>query len=405
MRFNFSKRCSISALMPCLTYAYAVAAATPLTHRVIQALAPDTCITADVKFTVTMPQLNDDVIYELSLTQTPASGDASLLPYDYIIDWTLTGKDIPVKGFSAYCSGHHYRYSNERLQEYHMDWDSIPFISVNGSGGVQRQAQFANLLPAAIGADIERMKHDNRYSLAEYPDTVVSGIRRAAIKAVMTIGGETAMEGEYIFDRATLMPARIILENNPGALCEQTVTAEYNTVTAADTPCQPIDESTLTGLYPDIFEKYRECNFRIENLPGTRLPGFALPTSTGERYTRHISDGFRAPTVIALMNASAVFSSELVQAVRDAIDSLPYSADVIWCMTDHDIDSIEAVIPSLRPGEHLLTSSSSLARDCGAASLPTLILADTDGTVRDVILGYNKELSQLVIQKMALIQP
>ena len=371
---------------------------------IIDSLTMHQCVNADINFSVTMPQLNDDVVYNISISQTPASGNPALLPYDYLIYWELTGRENPVKGFSAYFNGHHYRFANERLQEYHTQWDSIPFMSINGSGGVQRQAQFANLLPAAIGNELRRMMSDNRYTLTIHTDTVISGIPRTVVNSVMNIHGSVAMEGEYILSSETFMPVCMILENNPGALSEQTVTVKYSQVSTS-AQCDPITEQTLMDKYPEVFEKFRESNFRIENLPGTRLPGFALPTSTGERYSRHSSDKFRTPTIIALMDATTGFSSELVKDVRSAISSLPYSADVIWAFVNNDIDSIEAIVPSILPGDHLLTSARSLVRDYGAASLPVLIFVNTDGSVADVLLGYNNDVSEIVIQKMALIQP
>lgn len=374
-----------------------------LIQSAIDSLTANRCVKASVEFSVTMPQLNDDVVYNVAIEQTPPSGNAALLPYDYIIDWELTGRDTPVKGFSAYFNGHHYRYANERLQEYHTEWDSIPFRTAN-NGGVQRQAQFANLLPAALGYELKKMASDERYRLTVHPDTMVNGTRRTVIDAVMIIDGSTAMEGEYTLDKLTLMPVRTVLENNPGALSEQTVTVNYTDLSTCR-QCDNISEHTLMTIYPEQFEKYRESNFRIENLPGTRLPGFALPTSTGERYSRHASDSFRSPTVIALMDASTGFAKEMVTDLRSAVGALPYEADIIWAFVNNNIDAIEAIVPSLLPGEHLLTSARSLARDCGASSLPVLIMAGTDGTVADVVLGYNKDIPTVVIQKMALIQP
>ena len=49
-------------------------------------------------------------------------------------------------------------------------------------------------------------------------------------------------------------------------------------------------------------------------------------------------------------------------------------------------------------------SAAPLIRDCGAASLPTVILVGTDGIVKDVIIGYNNDLASDVIQKMAVVQ-
>ena len=105
------------------------------------------------------------------------------------------------------------------------------------------------------------------------------------------------------------------------------------------------------------------------------------------------------------MDASTGFAKEMVSDLRSAVGALPYEADIIWAFVNNNIDAIEAIVPSLLPGEHLLTSARSLARDCGASSLPVLIMAGTDGTVADVVLGYNKDIPTVVIQKMALIQP
>lgn len=399
---SYFRICTFCFLSAC--FINANAASNTLLQAAIDSLTANRCVNATLNFSVTMPQLNDDVVYDITVTQTPPSGNPAILPYDYLINWQLTGRETPVSGFSAYFNGHHYRYANERLQEYHTQWDSIPFISINGSGGVQRQAQFANLLPSAVGAELARMASDKRYTLTVHPDTLISGIHRSVINSVMNINGTVAMEGEYILSRETLFPVRIVLENNPGALSEQTVSVTYSAISTSP-QCSEINEQTLIHRYPDVFEKFRESNFRIENLPGTRLPGFALPTSTGERYSRHTSDKFRTPTILALMDATTGFAPDMVKDVRTAVTTLPYTADIIWAFVNNDIDAIEAVVPSVLPGEHLLTSARSLARDCGAASLPVLIFVNSNGTVADVILGYNNELSEIVIQKMALIQP
>lgn len=44
---------------------------------------------AEATFSVTMPQLTDDVVYALVLNQTPAPAD-TLCPAAYLIDWTVT---------------------------------------------------------------------------------------------------------------------------------------------------------------------------------------------------------------------------------------------------------------------------------------------------------------------------
>ena len=168
--------------------------------------------------------------------------------------------------------------------------------------------------------------------------------------------------------------------------------------------CPEVTEEALTASYPEVFEKYRENNFRIENLAGTQLPTFSLPTTTGERYTYHRGDRFAYPTVIALLDPSAGFNAEIVGALRGAVDRLPSQTDVIWVFNSTNIDAIESVVASIRPGEHLLMNGKSLARDCGAASLPVVIMADSAGKVKNVSLGFNKELSNIVLQTMALVK-
>ena len=55
------------------------------------------------------------------------------------------------------------------------------------------------------------------------------------------------------------------------------------------------------------------------------------------------------------------------------------------------------------PGEHLLLNARSLARDCGASSLPVVIIAAPSGVVKNVLLGYNSDLSTVVLQSIALL--
>ncbi len=377
------------------------------TADILSALKNAKCYESDVKFTVSMPQLSEDVVYDVKLWSTAVDNDR-LLGCDYLIRWNLTGREEPVTGFSAYFDGHHYRYSGERLQEYHMEWDSIPFMPKRLSGlkgdGVQRNAQFANLLPQVIGEDLERMINDDRYSVTFHPDTLISGERRMVLDVDMAINGEITMESEYVFDPSTMMPLRIQFENNPGSVSEQSVSVSYDG-TRFSKDCAPLSEEALISLYPQVFENFRENNFRIENLSGTKLPGFSMPTVTGERYSRRTGDAFAVPTLIAIIEPGVGFNAELIKALRGAVDSLPFEADVIWAFTTTNADQIEELMPSPRKGEHMLMNARGLARDCGATALPVVILADTKGMVRDVELGYNNNLQSVVIQKMALIKP
>lgn len=383
-------------------------AATPAgVEKIITSLENVDCYSSRADFSVTMPQLNDDVVYSLRITQQAAKAD-TLLPCAYLIDWTMTSREEPVGGFSAYFSGNHYRYAGERLQEYHTKWDPIPFSPLlpgqNSSGGVQRTAQFANLLPATIAEQLRSMTTDPRYTIAFHPDTIVNNEKVAVIEAVMDINGTRAMEATFVFDPRNNMPRAINFENNPGAVSEQTVNVKFDN-TELSSSCPPITEESLMATYREVFENFRESNFRIENLPGTKLPGFALPTTSGERYMRRTGDVFATPTIVALLDASHSFTPEMIAALRSATDALPYNADLIMAFIDRHVDQIEEIVPSLRPGEHLLMGAKPLVRDCGAASLPAVILCNTQGIVENVILGFNNDLTSDVIQKMALISP
>lgn len=359
------------------------------------------CFAAKANFSVTLPQNDTDVVYELDLESTPAPDDR-YAPCDYLINWSLDAPSGEVKGFSAYYAGNHYRYRDNRLQEYHVTWDSIPFLPTTGSAGVQGAAQFADLLPQFIALELDKMANDPRYTLTITPDRKFNGKDAVGVRSVMEINEVTVMEKEYVFEKGTFRPLRIDTESNPGSITEQSVLVDYTYPEGAK--CDPINEERLMALYPEVFEKYRESNFRIENLPSTPLPTFSLPTTTGERYTYHRGDKFAAPTIIALLDPSTSFNEEMVNAVRNAVDALPYHADVIWVFNSTNIDAIEEILPSIRPGEHSLMNGKALARDCGASSLPVLIMADKSGIVKNVNLGFNKEVENIVLQTMALLK-
>lgn len=357
------------------------------------------------RFAVSMPQMTDDVVYLVDLIQT-ATPDDPLRCDSYLIEWNPADEANRNKGFSAYYSGNHFRFNGQRLQEYHLAADSIPFrpdIIGSRSEGVHRTAQFYAMLPQAIAAELRRMDSDPAYRVTFHRDTLVSGNKVVAVEAVLDQSGATAMEAEYIFDPATGMPVRIILENNPGSISEQTVMMNYENPSEA-APVT-INEQWLIDRYPEAFGQYRESTFSIDNLPGQQLPGFAVPTTTGERYSRQAGDRFHTPTIIALLDAEGGFTPQSVTALRDAASRMPYQPDIIWAFTDKVADRVETVIPRPEPGEHLLMSARSLARDCGASTLPAFIIVGKDGIVKNVIVGFNNSLASDVIQKMAVMEP
>lgn len=390
----------LAALSPLSLSAQGTADMSTCVNDISSRLKGMECFVASGKFSVTLPQNDMDVVYRLSLESSAVKGDP-YSPCDYLINWTLDTPTGETQGFAAYYDGNHYRYRDNRLQEYHTSWDSIPF-SPSGSGvGVQAAAQFVDLLPQYIGMELGKMAADSRYKLTVNPERQFNGAKTLSVKAVMTVNDVTVQEKEFIFDSATLRPLRIDTESNPGSITEQTVLVDYSY--PGEASCEPVNEQRLMALYPEVFEKYRESNFRIENLASTPLPTFSLPTTTGERYTYHRGDGFATPTVIALLDPSTSFNSELVGAVRGAVDALPYNADVIWVFNSTNVDAIEAIVPQIRVGEHLLMNGKALVRDCGASSLPVIIMAGKDGVVKKVNLGFNNEVENIVLQTMALV--
>lgn len=362
---------------------------------------------ASTVFEVWLPSAHDPVVYDVRLTENAAKAD-SLLPCEYLIDWHMDTPSGPVSGFSAYYDGHHYRYRGDRLQEYHMEWDATPFMprrfGTSSGKGVQHTAQFADLLPSLISGNIKDMENDSNFIYSVHTDTLISGNRVRSIEGVRKTNGYDGAEFTYIFDYVTGRPLSIELNNNPGSISEQLVTVKYS---YADDGIHPdtINERTLMALYPEIFEKCRESNFRIGNLPGQQMLSFTAPTVTGERYAHQRGEGFRVPTIIAILDTSTGDPRTLVSEIRQGIAALPFDAEIIWAFTSSNIDDIvETVGHEGRLGEYVLMNAHALARDTGVTAFPALILSEKDGTVKDIILGYNNDMSSLVIQKMALMR-
>lgn len=354
-------------------------------------------------FTVGMPQLPEDVVYHIRFSCLPNPSD-TLMPARYLIDWSVEDAPTPFSGFTAYFDGNHFRFSGEKLQEYHVASDLTPFLQPasrpGDRAGVQRTAQFANLLPSEMAADITHLMSDSITTINFVPDTVIGGEVAAYLKAVTKIKDETVSERSYVLDPHNLFPKRIQIENNPGAISEQTINIEFS---KPDEPfVETIDENSLLEMYPDIFSKMRQSNFRLENLIGLPLPGFSLPTPTGERYSRMTHDRFASATVLALIDPSKTFSRKLIQDLRDAVASSPLPLSLIMAFNSNNADMIEEITGMLRSEETILQSAKSLCRDLGAATLPAIILIKEDGTVADVIIGYNNELAADVIQKTTL---
>ena len=358
--------------------------------------------TDSCSYEVLLPSLPDPVAYSISLTASPADNADTLALCRYVIDWKLPAPSGISEGFSAYTSGAHYRYRDHKLQEYHAEWDINPFAPMgNVARGVQNLVQFADLLPAYLGHLFMEMSTDSTYQYKVAPDSLVSGERACVVEGIRRVHGYDAAEYTYILDPTSYLPRKIELENNPGQLGEQSITVRYagNTSTAPAT----ITEDMLAEHYPDAFGRYRSSSYALENLPGKPLPRLVAPTTTGARYLHEHGERLAAPTIFAFVDASVGSTADVVKEIRGATDYLPFQTDVVWVFLNHRADDIEAIVPQIRPGEHLLMNARGAATECGVgADTPVLVFVGSDGIVRDYLRGYNQDFRSIVIQKASL---
>lgn len=355
---------------------------------------------AEVKLTVSPPMTPGDVAYTIAIAQKPTYGSDRLSPVDYLIEWRYdsAGHGAPAScGFSAYFDGHHYRFNGERLQEYHVSRDSIPFTG--GAASVQRSARFTAFLPGFIAGEIERMASDSRYTLE-----VVSHARGViGLRVVMTINDLEAMNADYRFDSVTMKPLRVYIENNPGSITEQPLSAVYSYQNDMDT-LNVFSEDALAARYPDAFGRYRESNFRLENLPGSPFPQFSLTSPEGVRFTHHRDEPFQMPVIAAFIDPDGEFTGATVAGVRSAAGALAFPTKIIWIIDGSSPMAAIDVVGESGPDELILLNGASLARECGVVSLPSIVMIDTSGMVGDIAIGYNKNINIDVIQKMSLLK-
>lgn len=358
---------------------------------VVDALSTPTCRSGNVRYEVLLPSAADPVVYDITLSSGPAGSD-TLAPCRYLIDWTLHRGNKTLHGFNSYGDGHHFRFRDTKLQEYHFSDDAAPFRTAGG--GVQGQAQFADLLPQFVGRHLAEILSDTTYSARWNENSLtLSGTQR--------IKGYDVLNFDYRFDHTTLLPVSITMEYNPASISEQSVTVYYTW--DKDGQCPEVDESALADPYADVFDRFRTSSFRIDNMRGAELPGFTGLTPTRERYSRQRGDIMAAPTVLLFLDPAVQSSSAAVTDVRRAVASLPSAADVLYIFADSASDEIETLTGQPQPGENILTNCRTLMRELGVTDTPTLILVGTDGVIRDVIVGVNKQLSDIVIQKMMLV--
>lgn len=354
----------------------------------------------DASFEVLLPSAADPVTYDITLQSKLAEND-SLAPCDYLIRWTSELPTGAISGFSAYYAGNHYRFRNNKLQEYHIEENESSFLPM-GKGsekmGVQYTAQFAEFIPQFIGNKLIEISEDAAYQYSFHPDTLVSGAKRIVVEGVKRNQGYDVQRFKYVFDKETKLPVCIDLEYSPGSISEQFVTVNYYD----ESQHGPIEitEDGLITEWPEIFEKYRESTFRVENLVGDYLPAFSSQMlGSQERFTHHLREQLGTTTIIAVIDPEVSSAPATVEAVRNAVDALPMRVSVIWALKTNREEAALGLLKNIREDEKALMSANGLIRNAGITLFPTLLIVSNEGIVEDVVTGFNNQLEEIVILK------
>lgn len=347
---------------------------------------------------VYIPQSADPIVYSLDMAEAPAPAD-TLLPCAYVMRWRLPRPSDTTSGWTAYHGGNLYQCRGNRLKEYHMEADPVPFtprsVGITRGQGVHRSVQFIGLLPTLLRERLDEVASDTAQWQMQQP-------RDGTLRLWRRNDGLVIEESELRTDPQG-RPLYYEVITSPGSISEQTMVVRY----CYDRPWideVPTSEDAVIEMFPDDFAQWRQSNFSIDRMPGQPLPQFTSPTPTGERYTYHRGDALRAPTMIALLDPSIGSTPQVIAALRQAQEALPRDTDLILAFTSNNIDEIDALAGACRQQERILLGARALVRDLGAASLPVVVLASSDGRVADVITAYNNDLSDIVMQKMALVR-
>ncbi len=351
----------------------------------------------DATFQVWLPSAEDPVTYSLTL-QSDATPADSLSPCEYLIRWESESKSGNHTGFSAYFDGSHYRYRNNRLQEYHFTDNPAAFRPVAGPG-VQSQAQFADLLPQFLALRMEEIANDTAYDYKFHPDTIVSGKRAVVIDGTKRTQGYDSQYFTYAFDFDTQLPMKIELETSPGTISEQIISVKYEPGSRENRI--EYNEDALVAQWPEVFEKYRESTFRAESLKGQPLPSFSCQALNDDKRMEHLrGEGLVRTSIFVFLDPEVASTQATIQDVRSAANQLPTTVDIIWVFQGNHEDEISELLGSLMPAEAALTSAGSLIRNCGVNLYPTILVVGSDGIVREVTIAYNQNLSEIVISNV-----
>lgn len=327
---------------------------------------------ATVTYSITLPQAEDDIVYTVNVE--------SLAPRNWLIDWTVD--KAGQKGWAARFGGDFYNYRNRRLQEIHEGWDSQD----------PPRVQFSELLPENIASLLREFVNDTE----RYNTQIVSGADELTVRTERLTGGEVDAEFRWTFDSASARPLRYSADFNPGTITAQQISATF---APAEPTLTDLSEEILRDRYADAFSNHRQSNFAIEQMRGEPLPGFSIQLADGEgRLTRQTGDEFRLPTLVVMLESRSALASELVESIRRAIDRSPVETSVIWACMERNPESANDLLGPLRAEETALIGAKKLATECGAAALPVILVCDQSATVRNLIIGLNKETETDVIQ-------
>lgn len=334
------------------------------------------CLTADVKYKVYLPTSSDPVEYTIGLMTSNVPD--SLSPSDYLITWELPRGDKSSTGFSSYYNGDHFRYRDTRLQEYHFADDPRPF-QVDG-GGVQHNAQFADLLPAFLAEKLDEMAADSNY-------TYRFNEKSNTIEGTMSMQGYDALEFTYQFGPDAL-PRHLDFVYNPASISEQIVSVDYTWDTSG-TKCHPVTEDYLISLFGDIFGKFRTSNFRVESMRGAPVPAFSYDVAGSGRFSHSRGEAdLPSAMLLAFLDADVQSTASVVDDLRSTVASVPMPVTVVYVFADNETPA------DFEPqgAEYIANGPQGFITKCGVTAYPTMLLVGRDGIVTLVKVGTSTDL-------------
>lgn len=378
-----------------LTASWAAAAPSGLT-AIISGLEAEDRFAAQCNYQVLFPNASEPVEYTVDILSSSSAPGDTLSPADYLLEWTPQHTGTPSRGFSAYFGGHHFRYRDRRLQEYHAETSPQSFApGQRAENGVQQRVQFYDLLPQSIAATLAKMETDSNYTYS-IAESTRGGRRLLSVSGTERRNGYDAVCFKYTFNPENMKPLEIRLQNNPGQISEQEVTVRYS-YPPVPVPFPEIDLEYLIRRHPTEFELYRTDTYTLDNLPGRPMPRLGAKNLAGERVVIDHSSTLARPTAVVILDSGAGDPAATIAAVSEAMAAVPRAVDVIWLFLDNRPEDVEPLIGADIPGTVLL-GGGSFARDCGSGTAtPVVLFINTDGTVNSFIRGYNQRLASDVI--------